>query len=102
MRQATLATEWKNMRKKDCFFVFALGLAANASAAINEEFATQVRRHERILAADKKALHEAEKFCALLSDRRKSEEPRCVAMQKVNSKDLHSGSSVVKSPKRVW
>jgi hypothetical protein len=90
------------MRKKVSFIALALGLAANSNALTNEEFAAQVQRHEQILTADKKALQEAEKFCTLLSDRRKSEEPRCVAMQKVNSKDLHRGSSIVTSPKRVW
>lgn len=82
--------------------MIALGLAANANALTNEEFAKQVQRQERILAADKKELQEAEKFCALLSEQRRSEDPRCVAMRNVNSKALHSGSSTVKSPKRVW
>ncbi len=90
------------MRKKVSFAVIALGLAGNSSALTNEEFATQVQRQERILAADKKALYEAEKFCTLLSEQRRGDEPRCVAMQRVNSKDLHSGSSIVKSQKRVW
>lgn len=90
------------MRKKLSFVAIALGLAANSNALTNEEFATQVQLHERILAADKKALHGAEKFCTSLSEQRRGEEPRCVAMQKVNLKELHRGSSIVKSPKRVW
>lgn len=90
------------MRKKLSFVAFGLGLAANSNALTNEEFVTQVQRQEQILTVDKKALHEAEKFCTALSQRRRGEEPRCVAMQKVNSKELHRGSSIVKSPKRVW
>lgn len=90
------------MRKKLGFVAIGLSLATNSNALTNEEFVTQVQRQERILAVDKKALHDTEKFCTSLSERRRGEEPRCVAMQKVNSRELHRGSSIVKSPKRVW
>jgi hypothetical protein len=90
------------MRKKLRFVAIALCMAANSYALTNEEFATQVQRQEQIMAANKKALREAEKSCNSLSEQRRGDEPRCIAMQRVNSKDLHSGSSIVKSPKRVW
>lgn len=90
------------MRKKFGFVAIGLGLAANSNALTNEEFVAQVQRHEQIMAADKKAMHDAEKFCTSLSQRRRAEESRCVALQKVNTKELHRGSSIVKSPKRIW
>lgn len=89
------------MMKRLFLGVVAFTLATSADAVTNEEFAQQVVKHVRIFERDAAALREAEKFCTSLPDQRRQNEVRCVAMQKVTSKELRKGG-FEKSSGRRW
>jgi hypothetical protein len=58
-----------------------LPLLFSGCADSNEEFGKKVEHHMSEIAKNKDARLEAEKLCRPLSETRRSEEPRCVALQ---------------------
>jgi hypothetical protein len=72
------------MKKQIVIAAVIFACAANVHALTNEEFAKEVQRHMGTLEKDKKALRDAEQFCSMLSPGRRSNEPRCIAAERVS------------------
>lgn len=65
------------------FIALSIAFISSAQASSNEQFVKQVERHVAEFHKDEKAAAAARRFCALLSEARRGEEPRCVALQKM-------------------
>lgn len=80
--------------KKLLLSVVTVSLFSNAHALTNEEFAKEVQRQIGLLQKDAKALKQASDLCALLSSNRRSNEPRCIAAERVDLLNMVGPSRV--------
>ena len=78
--------------------VLSVAFAGSAHALTNEEFAKEVQRLVSVFEKDEKAFKDAHQFCSALSEVRRNEEPRCVALQKL----ARGTAEFKKSPPRTW
>lgn len=78
--------------------VLSLAFAGSAHALTNEQFAKEVQRQVAAFEKDEKAATAARQFCSSLSEARRGEEPRCVALQRL----ARGGAKFTPSPARKW
>lgn len=82
--------------KKLAVILFVLSAAGCADS--NEEFGRKVNEQIASFKADPKAIQAATDFCLPLSENRRSEEPRCVALQKLP----RAGATPEAGTPRTW
>lgn len=78
--------------------ILGIAFASNVQASTNEQFAYEVERHVAAFEQDEKTAESARQFCSSLSEARRDEEPRCVALQKL----VRRGQKFTPTPHRKF
>lgn len=81
--------------KNTILLALIVGISATSFAMSNDDFAKEVKKETEVISKDKAYEKKLVDICRNLSDARRSEDPRCVALSQVRWKRT-AGSSNAK------